>query len=101
MDERSEGGEGGDGTQFPTSDEETKHWINALVFTGLLLTLLMVVCLYVRMPSSDVDRAYFQRKMSGEHTLMEAFFQSPPLEDFLQSPSEQDAIARAIRACPR
>jgi hypothetical protein len=92
MEARREALKGGNGGKSIEGDAESKHWINAIAFIWLLLTLVMIAGLCVRPASGDVNQACFQRRMSEEHALMEAFFQNPP---------EQNALTRAIHACSR
>jgi hypothetical protein len=79
-----------DQERMPDEEAEAQRWISALTLTGLLLTLLVVAASFSSVAPRDVDRACFERKLNGEHALMEAFFQNPP---------EQSAVVQAMRAC--
>ncbi|WP_146010007.1 hypothetical protein [Burkholderia sp. WAC0059] len=92
MEEKSEGIKDGEGGRLIESDTETKHWVNAIIFTWLLLTVVITAGLWVRTVSGDVNQACFERGMNDEYTLMEAFFQNPP---------EQNAVMQAVHACSR
>jgi len=92
MEGKSEGIKDEEDGQLVGSDTETKHWVNALTLTWLVLTLLVAAGLSFLLAYGEVNPACFERKMNDEHTLMEAFFQNPPA---------QNAMMQAIHACSR
>ncbi|WP_322029326.1 hypothetical protein [Paraburkholderia sp. J76] len=82
--------QGTEETQVPDSDAETQLWVGALVFTGLLLTLLFIAGLAVVTAPRNVDRQCFERNVADEQTLQEAFFQYP---------AAGNAVTQAVRGC--
>jgi hypothetical protein len=78
------------GEHLSASDVETQQWVAALTLTGLLMTILVLAGLSVATTPRRFNRVCFQTKMDDAHILLAAFSQTP---------SEQDAIAAAIRAC--
>lgn len=78
-------------TALLDSEADAQLWVGALVFTGLLLTLLFVAGLAIVTARGNVDRQCFERNVPDEQTMQEAFFQYPP---------DRSAATQAVRGCP-